>query len=289
VSGMDRFKIGAQYVLPKHLLSRLTGKFAAAECGWLTHAAIKMFVRKYDVNLSEAELDNPKDFASFNDFFTRSLKEDARPLTAGKKQLAQPVDGTVSQLGKIDDDEIIQAKNHKYTVKALLGGDEELATRYHDGEFATIYLAPRDYHRIHMPLDGVLKKMIYVPGDLFSVNPLTAENVPGLFARNERVVAIFDSKEVGEFALVLVGATIVASIETVWAGTVTPPTGPKVHTWSYPAEGPGAVKLAKGEEMGRFKLGSTVVLVFPEGKVSFAEDLNPGSVTRMGEVLGKLK
>ncbi|HLV48297.1 MAG TPA: archaetidylserine decarboxylase, partial [Aliidiomarina sp.] len=191
-----------------------------------------------------------------------------------------------SQAGKINDDTIVQAKGHDYSVTELLGGDAELGKEFDDGQFATIYLAPRDYHRIHMPCDGTLREMIYVPGDLFSVNPLTAQNVPNLFARNERVVAIFDS-ELGPFSMVLVGATIVASIETIWAGTVTPPRGPRVHRWQYPSKGAAAVTLKKGEEMGRFKLGSTVIMTFAEDAIEWHDDVTPGQVTRMGAVLGK--
>lgn len=288
MSAVDRFKIIAQYIMPKHLLSRAMGKFASARAGWLTRAFTRWFVSKYNVDMSEAVQEDLRAYPTFNEFFTRPLKPEARPLLAEAGQLAHPVDGTVSQLGPIHGDSIVQAKNHNYSMRALLGGDSTLATEFEHGDFATIYLAPRDYHRIHMPLAGTLRQMIYVPGDLFSVNPLTAENVPNLFARNERVVAVFDSEH-GPFAMVLVGATIVASIETVWAGTVTPPTGPRIHTWDYPAEGLNAITLEKGEEMGRFKLGSTVVLVFPKGAMAFDESLEPGTVTRMGTVLGTTK
>lgn len=287
MSKLDQFKIKAQYVLPKHAISRAMGAFASARCGIFTQAFMRWFIKHYNVDMSEALLENPHDYATFNEFFTRPLKPSARPLRAGEDELAHPVDGKVSQLGKIDGQSIIQAKGHDYSVTALLGGDHEDAQRYTDGQFATIYLAPRDYHRIHMPLDGTLRKMTYVPGDLFSVNPLTAANVPGLFARNERVVCHFDSEH-GPFTLTLVGATIVASIETVWAGTVTPPTGPKVHSWHYPSEGFNAIRLHKGEEMGRFKLGSTVILTFPAEMMAFMDSLQPNDVTRMGDVMGQL-
>lgn len=284
----DKVKIQVQYITPKHLLSRLVGKFAAMRGGWFTHFFIRQFIRQYKVNMSEAVHENPAHYATFNEFFTRYLKPEARPLTANApEQLAQPVDGTVSQLGAIDEGRIYQAKGHDYSLTELLGGDPRDAHAFRDGSFATIYLAPRDYHRIHMPCDGVLRKMIYVPGDLFSVNPLTAANVPNLFARNERVVAIFDG-EFGRFSMVLVGATIVASIGTVWSGTVTPPGGPQVHSWDYPARGTQAIKLKKGEEMGHFKLGSTIVMTFPEDAIEFADDIEAGTVTRMGEVLGHI-
>lgn len=287
MSKLDQLKIKAQYVLPKHAVSRAMGSFAKARAGFATQLFIRWFIRRYGVDMREALHEDPNHYSTFNEFFTRPLKDDARPILAGNNQLAQPVDGAVSQLGDIDDDAIFQAKGHDYSLTALLGGDEQDAKPFQDGRFATIYLAPRDYHRIHMPLDGTLRKMVYVPGDLFSVNPLTAANVPGLFARNERVVCFFDSDQ-GPFTLTLVGATIVASIETVWAGTVTPPRGPRVHSWDYPSSGFNAVELKKGDEMGRFKLGSTVVLTFPKGMVDFEPELGPESPTRMGEVLGQL-
>lgn len=287
MSKLDSFKIKAQYVLPKHAISRAMGVFASARCGFLTQAFMRWFIRHYKVDMSEAVHESPSDYRTFNEFFTRPLKGNARPLEATADELAHPVDGKVSQLGDISGQTIIQAKNHDYSVSALLGGEEEEAAQYQDGSFATIYLAPRDYHRIHMPLDATLRKMTYVPGDLFSVNPLTAANVPGLFARNERVVCHFESEH-GPFTLTLVGATIVASIETVWAGTVTPPTGPRIHSWEYPSDGFNAVSLKKGEEMGRFKLGSTVVMTFPKGMMEFVPALAADSITRMGTTMGKL-
>lgn len=284
----DDVKIKAQYLTPKHALSRLVGKFAAARAGWFTQLFIRWFIRTYKIDMSEALHESPKAYKTFNEFFTRYLKPGLRPMLAqDDDQLAHPVDGAVSQLGNIDDGRIFQAKGHDYSLTELLGGDPRDAHPFRNGKFATIYLAPKDYHRIHMPCDGTLRKMIYVPGDLFSVNPLTAANVPNLFARNERVVAIFEG-EFGRFAMVLVGATIVASIGTVWAGTVTPPTGAHVHSWDYPASGDNAIQLKKGEEMGHFKLGSTVVLTFPEDAIDFDDDLEPGSVTRMGEILGEI-
>lgn len=253
---------------------------AAAEAGAVTTKLIKLFIKQYDVNMAEAKLSEAEDFKTFNGFFTRELKDDARPMLASDSQLAYPVDGTVSQLGPINYDTLVQAKNHSYSMTALLGGKPELAEPFKNGEFSTIYLSPKDYHRIHMPLDGVLTDMIYVPGDLFSVNPLTTENVPGLFARNERVVCIFDTPN-GKMAMVLVGATIVASIVTTWAGTVTPPAGRNVQHWSYPTEGEQRVVIKKGEEMGQFKLGSTVVLCFEPDMVRFLGQ-QPGDVTRLG-------
>ncbi|WP_289118021.1 archaetidylserine decarboxylase [uncultured Idiomarina sp.] len=274
--------------MPKHLISRLMGKFAAARAGWFTQTFIRWFIRQYKIDMSEAIEESPQAYKTFNDFFTRRLKPELRPLKADDDELAHPVDGAVSQLGEIKDGRIFQAKGHDYSLQELLGGSEEDAKPFMNGDFATIYLAPKDYHRIHMPCDGVLKKMVYVPGDLYSVNPLTAANVPNLFARNERVVAIFDT-EVGPMSMVLVGATIVASIGTVWSGTVTPPTGARIQSWSYPTSGPASIHLKKGEEMGHFKLGSTVVLTFAKDAIEFDDDLEPRSTTRMGQVMAKIK
>lgn len=284
---LDKFKITLQYAMPKHFLSRMVGKLAAAKAGWLTTSLIKLFIKQYKVNMAEAEHSNPEYYKTFNEFFTRPLKDGVRPLVEDKDIISQPVDGAISQLGDIVDGQLIQAKGHNYSLQALLGGNEKDSEPMLGGKFATIYLAPKDYHRIHMPIDGTLSKMIYVPGDLFSVNPLTAQNVPNLFARNERVVAIFDT-EIGPLAMVLVGATIVASIETVWAGTVTPPAGKDVFSWNYPKSGEQAITLKKGEEMGRFKLGSTVVLAWGANKADILDSEQPETVTRMGEAFAKI-
>lgn len=285
---MDSIKIALQYIMPKHLISRLVGKFAAAEAGMLTTAFINWFIKQYKIDMSEAKHEKATDFKTFNAFFTRELKDGLRPINNEPSIMAHPVDGAVSQCGAIEGGNIFQAKGHSFTSQALLGGDKADAQRFEGGDFATIYLAPKDYHRIHMPIKGTLSKMVYVPGDLFSVNPLTAQNVPGLFARNERVVAIFET-EVGPLAMVLVGATIVASIETVWAGTVTPPAGNKVFSWDYPTTGPDAITLDKGAEMGRFKLGSTVVMLFAENAIdAFAEGVEPEQTTRMGQAFAHL-
>ena len=219
---LNKLKITLQYLMPKHLISRLAGKFAAAECGRVTTKAIEAFIKHYGINMSEAKLKNAEDFTTFNDFFTRELEDGARTILQDDSTICYPVDGAISQQGPIEQGQLIQAKGFNYSLVTLLGGDKNTAAPFQDGEFSCIYLAPKDYHRIHMPVTGTLREMIYVPGDLFSVNPLTANNVPNLFSRNERVVAIFDTEQ-GAMAMVLVGATIVASIETVWAGTVTPP------------------------------------------------------------------
>ena len=274
---IDWIKIRAQYILPKHLLSRMLGKLAAKEAGFVTQFLIKTFIKAFNIDMSEAKWENPSSYKTFNAFFTRPLKEGIRPIAEGEDVLSHPVDGTVSQFGDIIGDDIFQAKGHTFSLTSLLGGKPELAECFKGGKFATIYLAPRDYHRIHMPVDGTLTDTLHVPGELFSVNPLTAQNVPGLFARNERVVTLFDTPA-GKMALVLVGATVVASIETVWAGNITPPAGKYVQHWQHQNEN---IALNKGDEMGRFKLGSTVVLCFEPNTVEF-EELSSGLVTRLG-------
>lgn len=284
MSALDKTRIAFQYALPKHLISRIIGKLAAARAGWLTRALIKIFIRNFSVDMSEATEPNANKYPTFNAFFTRTLKEGARPILAERNELIQPVDGTISQIGDIEQGKMIQAKEHQFSVHDLLGGNHKLNDYFDEGDFTTIYLAPKDYHRIHMPCDATLTEMIYVPGQLFSVNPLTAKSVPNLFARNERVIAIFESEK-GPFAMVLVGATIVGSIETTWAGTVTPPTGPRVRSWSYPEKGSGAIKFKQGDEMGRFKLGSTVIMLFGKDQIDFLDQVKAGHTTRMGQVL----
>ena len=279
---VDKLKIALQHLMPKHGISRLVGKFAAAEAGWLTTKAISYFIKAYDINMAEAKLKNATDFTTFNDFFTRELEEGARTIIPDPDAICYPVDGAISQQGPIVQGQLIQAKGFNYSLETLLGGDQATAAPFQDGEFSCIYLAPKDYHRIHMPITGTLREMIYVPGDLFSVNPLTANNVPNLFARNERVVTVFDTAH-GPMAMVLVGATIVASIETIWAGTITPPVGKDVFRWQYPTEGAGTITLEKGAEMGRFKLGSTVVTTFAPNMVKFNQQAGPETVTRLGE------
>ncbi|MCQ8886474.1 archaetidylserine decarboxylase [Pseudoalteromonas agarivorans] len=285
---LDKFKIAMQYAIPKHFISRVVGKLAAAKAGALTTTLIKLFIKQYKVDMNEALYEDPAHYKTFNEFFTRPLKDGVRPMAQGENVITHPVDGAISQLGDIVDGQLIQAKGHDYSLQALLGGSEDDTTPFLGGKFATIYLAPKDYHRIHMPIDGTLSKMIYVPGDLFSVNPLTARNVPNLFARNERVVAIFET-EIGPLAMVLVGATIVASIETVWAGTVTPPAGSDVFSWNYPTKGENAITLKKGEEMGRFKLGSTVVLAWGADKADILDDQLPETVTRLNTAFATIK
>ncbi len=279
----DKIKIALQYMMPKHAISRLTGKLAAAKMGWITTKLIGLFIKAYDINMSEAKLKHASDFDCFNNFFTRELEDGVRTINQDDSAICYPVDGAISQQGDIVDGQLIQAKGFNYSLTSLLGGDATTSAPFEGGKFSCIYLAPKDYHRIHMPMAATLREMIYVPGELFSVNPLTANNVPDLFARNERVVTIFDT-EFGELAMVLVGATIVASIETTWAGTITPPTGKDIFRWQYPKDGVDAITFKKGDEMGRFKLGSTVVSTFTAKMLKeFAPNAGPGTVTRLGE------
>lgn len=273
----DRLAVLPQYLLPQQALTALAGRIASAEAGEWTTRLIRWFVGRYGVNMAEAAEPDIAQYPSFNAFFTRALKPGARPL-ADAPWLC-PVDGAISQIGSLDGERLLQAKGHHYTATALVGGDAALAREFHGGHFATLYLSPRDYHRIHMPAAGRLRRMIHVPGELFSVNPTTARGVPGLFARNERVVCVFDG-DTAPFVMVLVGATIVGSMATTWHGVVNPPRSGELREWNY---APGDVSLARGEEMGRFLLGSTVVMLFPPGPLSFNSGWAPGGAIRMGE------
>jgi phosphatidylserine decarboxylase len=278
----ESLAVRLQHLLPKQALTTLMGRLASARAGGLTTAVIRAFIARYAVDMSEAQEPDPACYASFNDFFTRALKPGVRPLAPA--DLVCPVDGYISQFGAIAGGRIFQAKGHDYTATALVGGDGTLAAAFDDGHFATLYLSPRDYHRIHMPCAGRLLRMIHVPGELYSVNPATARGIPGLFARNERVVCVFDGER-GPWVLVLVGATIVGSMATVWHGVVNPPRPGSVREWRY-ADGQGAT-LAQGAEMGRFLLGSTVVLLFPPGPLAFNPAWAPERVIRMGEVMAR--
>jgi len=281
----DRLAVLPQYLMPKQLLTVLAGKFADARLGGLTTAVIRRFVARYKVNMQEAANPDIASYASFNEFFTRPLRVGVRPVADAA--FICPVDGAISQFGAIAHDNIFQAKGHSYTTTALVGGDAELAAQFADGSFATLYLSPRDYHRIHMPCAGRLRRMIYVPGELFSVNPVTARGVPGLFARNERVVCVFDGEFGGEisgqFVLTLVGATIVGSMATVWHGVVNPPRSRTVREWRYDDK---KITLNKGEEMGRFLLGSTVVMLFPHNTLRFTPVWSPARAICLGEAMG---
>jgi phosphatidylserine decarboxylase len=275
----DRLAVLPQYLIPKQALTALAGKLASKQAGGLTTSVIRWFVGRYKVNMAEAANPDIASYKSFNEFFTRPLKEGARPQADA--DFISPVDGAISQFGPIARDQIFQAKGHSYSTTALVGGDRELARQFENGSFATLYLSPRDYHRIHMPCTGKLKRMIYVPGELFSVNPTTARGVPGLFARNERVVCVFDSA-FGPFVLTLVGATIVGSMATVWHGMINPPRPGVVREWRYDEQN---IVLKKGDEMGRFLLGSTVVMLFPKDTIAFNPEWTPTGAIRMGEAM----
>ena len=278
----DRLAVLPQYLMPKGALTRLAGRVAGWQGGAGSTALIRRFVARYRVDMAEAAEPRVEAYASFNDFFTRALKPGARPLAAA--DLVCPVDGAISQFGAIRQGQVFQAKGHAYSATALVGGDAALAAPFADGHFATLYLSPRDYHRIHMPCAGTLRRMLHVPGALFSVNPTTARGVPGLFARNERVVCLFDDAQGRPFVLVLVGATIVGSMATVWHGQVNPPRTGVLRDWRYDD---AKVTLAQGAEMGRFLLGSTVVLLFPAGPLAFKAAWAPGGAVRMGQAMGQ--
>jgi phosphatidylserine decarboxylase len=274
-----------QYILPKKAITALAGKLAHYQGGNLTTSVITWFVKRYQVNMAEAAEPNIRKYKTFNDFFTRPLKAGARPLE--QADFICPVDGAISQFGKIEADQIFQAKGHAYSTTALVGGNKEMAKNYENGQFACLYLSPKDYHRIHMPCDGTLKSMTYVPGALFSVNPTTAQGVPGLFARNERVVCEFTSAQYGNFIMVLVGATIVGSMATVWHeannGIINPPRTGQPRRWNYDQQN---INLKQGDEMGRFLLGSTVVMLFEKDVLKFNAEWRPLRSIRLGEVMG---
>lgn len=277
----DRLFILLQYLVPQHLLSRAVGLLARCRLRWVSQPFIRWFIHRYHVDMTEAATPDPSQYADFIAFFTRPLKAGARPIEGDESTVVCPADGQVSQLGDIHDRQLLQAKGRTFTLEALLG-DRTAAEPFRNGWFATVYLSPRDYHRVHMPLGGALTAMRYVPGRLFSVNHTTAEQVPDLFARNERVICHFDT-EAGPMAVVLVGAMIVASVETVWSGEICPATR-KPLLKEYHARSP-AIRIARGEEMGRFKLGSTVIVLFGRDAVTLDSSLHPGKTVRMGEAM----
>ncbi len=277
----ERAAVAAQHLLPQQAITRFAGLVARWQGGAATTAIVRRFIARYGVNMAEAAEPDPAAYASFNDFFTRALRPGARPLAAA--DLVCPVDGAISQFGAIEQGRIFQAKGHDYSATALLGGDTALAAHFQGGHFATLYLAPKDYHRIHMPCAGRLLRMLHVPGALFSVNPATARGVPGLFARNERVVCVFDGEH-GPWVLVLVGATIVGSMATVWHGIVNPPRPGTLREWDFTDR---RIELKQGQEMGRFLLGSTVVLLFPPGPLVWNPRWAPGGTIRMGEAMAR--
>lgn len=277
----DRLAVLPQYLIPKQALTLLAGRVARWRGGVFTTRLIAWFVQRYRVNMAEAANPDVASYATFNDFFTRALKDGVRPTA--QADLICPVDGTISQFGRIEGQQIFQAKGHRYSSTALLGGDAALAAQFDNGHFATLYLSPCDYHRIHMPCAGRLTRMIYVPGDLFSVNPTTARGVPGLFARNERLVCVFDGAR-GPWALVLVGATIVGSMATVWHGIVNNPRAGQVCEWRYEDQ---RTMLHQADEMGRFLLGSTVVMLWPKGLLQFNPAWQPGAAVCMGQAMAQ--
>jgi phosphatidylserine decarboxylase len=278
--------VGLQYLLPHHLLSSLMHSIARVELKPFKDLLIRQAIKWYQVDMQEALQSDPTQYRSFNDFFTRALRPDARPVAEPSNHIASPADGTLSQAGDIEAGFLFQAKGHDYSLLELLGGDAEMNRLFEDGNFATIYLSPRDYHRLHMPLSGKLMRMLHVPGRLFSVNETTCQSVPRLFARNERVICLFET-DLGPMAMILVGAIFVSSIETVWAGTITP-LQQRVNSWDYtPQSKPAGIELEKGEEMGRFNMGSTVILLFPKDVMEWAEDFTPGSPVRMGQMIAE--
>lgn len=274
-----------QYSLPQHSLSRVMRSLSRCENPAWKNLFIRQIIKHYGVDMNEALEADVKAYKNFNEFFTRALKPGIRPVCQDHGSIASPADGAVSQAGRITGGKLLQAKGKNFTALDLLGGDSARATAFEDGSFATIYLSPKDYHRLHMPLTGTLKEMVHIPGKLFSVNTSTTNAVPGLFARNERVVALFDT-EAGPMALVLVGAIFVCSIETVWHGEVTPPTRPSIQTWQY-LENP--LTLVKGQEMGRFNMGSTIIVLFGQDKITWSSDLQAGKSVRLGQQIGTVK
>lgn len=279
---MDRLLTLPQYLIPSHSLSVLMHRITRCEVTWFKNLFIRFICWKFKVDISEAASAELADYPSFNAFFTRELREGIRPVAKGDSIVISPVDGAISQLGPVSDGRIVQAKGRDYSLLELLGGDEQLAAQFEGGQFATIYLSPRDYHRIHMPLSGTLKTMRYVPGKLFSVNPRTARTVPRLFARNERVITVFDT-EFGPVVQVLVGAIFVGSMETVWEGKITPPYGDTVREWDYSGQDP--IHMKKGDEMGRFNMGSTVVMLLPPGMQAFNDRWHAGDAIRLGQAM----
>lgn len=279
----EKLFVKLQHWAPQHAISRAAGWLASTNIAPIKNTFIKWFVKRYQVDMSLALEEDPLAYESFNAFFTRALKPDARPIHNHPQSIVCPADGAISQIGKIQEGRIFQAKGQSYSVLELLGGEEDLAAQFIDGSFATVYLSPRDYHRVHMPYGGKLRAMVSIPGELFSVNTATANKVPRLFARNERAAAIFDT-DIGPMAVVLVGAMIVAGIETVWDGQIAPFASREVATSLYPYQN---IKLKKGDEMGRFKLGSTAIILFAKDKVEWSKKYTAGAPTKMGEIIGR--
>lgn len=282
--GSDYVSAYVQYLYPQHLLSAMMYRITRLEAGALIGPFIRWFIRRYGVDMTLSTQPDPSQYPDFNAFFTRALRPDARPIPSDEDALLSPADGEISQLGDIVDGRLVQAKGRDYALQALLGGDAERCQAFLNGKFATIYLSPKDYHRVHMPVDGRLREMVHVPGRLFSVNRATTKVMPGLFAKNERVICTFDTA-VGPLAVIMVGAIFVGSIQTVWHGEVTPARAGAVQRWGYD----GSQTLGRGEEMGRFNMGSTVVLLLPPGSGGWVAGLGPGQGVRMGQIIGREK
>lgn len=281
-------KVYPQYLLPHHLLSRLMHAFTRLQLTLIVRPFTRWFVHQFKVDLDIAQQPDLNTYPSFNAFFTRALKTEARPVCSGETAIASPVDGTVSQIGLIENQRIFQAKGHDYTLQDLLGGSDEHAAKFTNGTFATIYLSPRDYHRIHIPFDGTLKEMVHIPGRLFSVNQATTELVPGLFSRNERVVCLFET-DIGPMAVILVGAIFVGSMDTVWHGTVTPTNIRHITRWHYSANDDNRIAFKRGAEIGRFNMGSTVIVLFGQDQVEWNSGISAAASIRMGECMGYKK
>jgi len=279
----DALKVYPQYILPQRALSTLMNKITRSKTPAVKNFLMNQVINHFNVDMRDSLIEDYREFPTFNHFFTRELKPDIRPICDEKGSIACPVDGAISQMGKIEGNQIFQAKGHSYSLEALIGCNES-SKRFKDGDFATIYLSPKDYHRIHTPLSAKLTKMIHVPGKLFSVNTVTTENIPGLFARNERVVNLFET-EAGPMAVILVGAILVSSIETVWAGTITPPYGEKVQHSDYKT---GDIELSKGDELGRFNYGSTAIVLFGENKIEWDKVFSADTKTKVGQRLGTI-
>jgi phosphatidylserine decarboxylase len=284
-AGLDGVRVALQYLLPKTLLTALAYRATRVRFRPWKDWVIRWFIARYGVDMLEALDADPGSYEHFNAFFTRALRPGSRPLEGDDESVLCPADGGVSAIGHVGNGMLLQAKGRHYSLHSLLGGDAARAAPFANGHFATVYLSPRDYHRVHMPVDGRLREMTYVPGRLFSVNHATTRRMPDLFARNERLVCVFDT-HLGPMALILVGALNVAGMQTVWSGPVTPPHGQPMRTWRY--DDANAVKLSRGEEMGRFNMGSTVILLFPTGRVGWRDDLGTGSSVRMGQIIGRI-
>lgn len=282
-SAANRCFILLQHLLPQHTLSAMMHRLARCRVRWLKNLMIRIVIRQFDVNMAEAEITDPDRFASFNEFFTRTLNPECRPVCAEPGAIVSPADGAVSRNGFIQGQDMLQAKGRQFSVHTLLGADSSLTRIFSDGAFATIYLSPRDYHRLHMPCAGRLSRMIHIPGDLYSVNDITTASVNNLFARNERVVTIFETDH-GWMALVLVGAIFVSSIETVWHGEVTPPRSRSIRSWTYEESPP---EFDRGAEMGRFNMGSTIIVLFEKDRIKWLDSMVPGHKTRIGEIIAR--